>query len=150
MKRITQDVEGTWLFSDYFKYIELMRPELSERVSPELLEKWAYSINDKRSLHDARMTSILFSDPNSRSKKNPSLTINLLGPYFDRRIKIFYLNPFFININISSNQLISKADVIIHELEAIEMKGIQHEIFFDKIGHISIGCERIEFATERA
>lgn len=140
----------SWNFSDYFEYIKEVANEMppSLRVFASAIE--SYSLNGNKTLHDARILSLVVSKKYGAnfSSGKTSIEISLIDQLFEGKITLKYgdVSSFFFNESgLLEN---SHADVLLHEFTIVRPGVYKHQIVLDHGGELLI--EFADFSHEWA
>lgn len=142
MKRIHQSPDGTWHLAAYQEYLNEERKGLALLVlGDDLLDHSRMSLDDRGSLHDARLRRIALEvgarDAPGRAE------ILLEGAYYDRAFRLTYEDVTRWELSVPGPE----TDLLVHEVWT-EDGFVNHELVFDKGNVLRIVCRKVHFAEE--
>lgn len=138
----------SWNFSDYFDYIKEVADEMPPSLRVFASTVKSYSLRGNRTLHDARVLSLVVSKryETQFSDGKTSIEVSLVDQWFEGKIILRYegVSSFLF----SEPDLAGKghADVLLHEFSVVRPGIYKHQIVMDHGGELHI--EFVDFFHE--
>lgn len=135
---------GFVCFDRYFDYLESIKDRLEIPVYEFFSDIERYSVDSKKSLHDAWVDLIQVEQVDGGRAENLSVKIVLLGPFHDRRFEISYFNVAgFSLVHAGIRRRNGRQDLLAHELRLSDDGCIEHLIEFDDGLRVFLVCDSI-------
>jgi hypothetical protein len=151
MRFLTPTEDGTINFDKYFEYIRSIRSKLSPSAYAFSSNYDHYSLDSRRSLHDAWVRSIDIQEIGSGDRqqiRGVGIRLSLLGPYHDHLLTISYedVTTYSFSAGTASDPLKNgHGDIHVHELLLLDTGYLQHELMFTARTSFMVVCRDLQF-----
>lgn len=147
--------DGAYFYKKYFEYLNENRHKIPTHVYSFASNIKFYSLDDKSSLHDAWLNSLIVNEiaTGSRSENREiEIKMQFLAPYHDRLTELSYKKVSMFDLKTPTEFVappfinVGHGDLLTHEVSLSESQGktkLIHKLLFSRGSTFHIECEDI-------